>query len=172
MGLKKLMIDVPALLKNNQNLQNIECEYIFHRQGNNGVFSLLEVAEFSAYCRQCKDAFCITACPKDALEHQENGTIKRYNMRCVGCKSCVLACPFGTIFPEVINYVSSKCDFCLKQLQNNDNYVPSCVKTAPTGTLQMADMEHEDPENHIYFFGDNIAVKNPSWRRKETRLWD
>ena len=83
MGLKKLLIDVPALLETNGRLKEIQCEYMFHRQ-NDGVFSLLEVAEFGAYCRQCKEAFCITACPNNALEHQSNGTIKRYNMRCVG----------------------------------------------------------------------------------------
>ena len=132
---------------------------MFHRQ-NDGLFSLLEVAEFASYCRQCKDAFCVTACPKNALEHQENGTIKRYNMRCVGCKSCALACPFGTIFPEVINYISAKCDFCLKQLEKDADYTPACAKTAPPGTLQMMEIRNEDPENHIYFLGDNIAVKN------------
>ena len=171
MGLKKLMIDIPALLENSQNLENIECEYMFHRQKNDGVFSLLEVAEFAAYCRQCKDAFCVISCPKNALEHQENGTIKRFNMRCVGCKSCVLACPFGTILPEVINYVSSKCDFCLKQLQDNTDFVPACVKTAPPGTFQMTEIENENPEKHIYFFGENVAVKNPNWRKKEERVW-
>lgn len=172
MGLKKLLINVPALLENNHDLEKIECEYIFHRQKNDGVFTLLEVAQFSSYCRQCKDAFCVSACPKDALEHQANGTIKRYNMRCVGCKSCVLACPFGTIFPEVINYVSSKCDYCLKQLRDDKNYVPSCAKTAPQGTIQMLEMDHEDIDNHIYFFGENVAVKNPNWRKKEERVWE
>lgn len=171
MGLKKLLIDVPALLENGHYLQKIECEYMFHRQ-NDGAFSLLEVAEFSAYCRQCKDAFCITACPKDALEHQENGTIKRYNMRCVGCKSCALACPFGTILPEVINYISSKCDLCLNQLSNDPDYVPACVQSAPAETIKMVEMKREDPQNHIYFCGDHVAVKNPSWRMKEAKVWE
>jgi len=170
MGLKKLMVNVPALLANRHNPDSIECEYMYHRQ-NDGVFSLLEVAEFSSYCRQCKDAFCIAACPKDALEHLENGMIKRYNMRCVGCKSCVLACPFGTIFPEVINYISSKCDLCLNQLQENPDYIPSCVKTSPAGTLEMVEISHEDPAKHLYFCGENVAVKNPSWRKKEEKLW-
>lgn len=170
MGLKKLLIDIPALLELNGRLKDIKCEYMYHRK-NDGIFSMLEVAEFASYCRQCKDAFCISACPKNALEHQENGTIKRYNMRCVGCKSCILACPFGTIFPEVINYVSSKCDFCLNQLNENPGFVPACVKTAPPNTLQMVEINKEDPEKHIYFAGDHLAVKNPNWRRKEGKVW-
>lgn len=169
MGLKKLLIDVPALIDSGVTADKIQCEYMFHRD-NKGTFSLLEVAQFTAYCRKCTEAFCIIACPKEALEHQENGTIKRLNMRCVGCKSCILACPFGTIFPEVINYVSSKCDFCLNQLKEQPDYIPACVKSAPENTLIMKEIKEEDPKEHIYFYGDHLAVKNPSWLRKEDRV--
>ena len=67
MGLKRLYIDIPALIDAETELEKIECEYMFHRN-NQGPFSLLEVAEFAAYCRQCSDAFCVAACPKEALE--------------------------------------------------------------------------------------------------------
>jgi len=169
MGLRRLFIDIPALMKAHVPADQIKCEYMFHRH-NHGPFALLEIAEFAVYCRQCKDAFCIAACPKDALEHQENGIVKRYNMRCVGCKSCVIACPFGTIFPEVINYVSANCDYCLNQLKQDPNYIPACVKTAPPGTFSMQDIEKEDPDNHIYLCGDHLAIKSPSWRHKEKKI--
>lgn len=168
MGLKRLLIDIPALLASGVPAGRIECEYMFHRV-NPGVFSLLEVAEFAAYCRQCQEAFCVTACPKEALERQAGGAVKRYNMRCVGCKSCVLACPFGTIFPEVINYVTAKCDLCLDQLGEDPDYVPLCAQTAPAGTLIMKDISAEDPKNHIFFAGERLAVRSPNWRRKEGR---
>jgi Fe-S-cluster-containing dehydrogenase component len=168
MGLKRLLIDVPALLASGVPAGRIECEYMYHRV-NPGVFSLLEVAEFAAYCRQCQEAFCVIACPKEALERQAGGAVKRYNMRCVGCKSCVLACPFGTIFPEVINYVTAKCDLCLNQLAEDPDYVPLCVKTAPAGTFAMTTLDGEDPKNHIYFAGERLAVRSPNWRNKEGR---
>ncbi len=166
MGLRRIMIDVPALIDSGADIEKIECSYTYHRR-NQGVFSLLEMVEFSTYCRQCEDAFCISACPKDALEHQDNGMIKRYNMRCVGCKSCVLACPFGTIFPEIINYVTSKCDLCLEKLDDDSEYVPACVATSPEGTFFMTGEITEDPEKNIFLIGDHLAVKNPSWKRKE-----
>ena len=168
MGLKRLFIDLPALLASGVPADKIECEYMFHRK-NPGPFSLLEVVEFAAYCRQCQDAFCVAACPKEALEREESGLIKRFNMRCVGCKSCVLACPFGTIFPEVINYVTAKCDVCLNQREDDPDYVPACVKTAPPGTFAMKEIEKEDPANHIFFSGEHLAVKSLSWRHKEER---
>ncbi len=163
--MKRLFIDIPRLLASNGAAKNIECEYAYHRK-NDGALSLLEVAEFISYCRQCKEAFCIDACPKEALERLDSGLVKRWNMRCVGCKSCALACPFGTIFPEVLNYVTAKCDYCLNQLAENPDYEPACVKTAPGGSFQMADIE-ERPEQHIFYAGDHLAVKSPSWLQKE-----
>ncbi len=168
MGLKRLYIDIPALMESGVDSHEIKCEYMYH-QKNNGAFSLLEVAEFSAYCRQCEEAFCIDACPKEALEHQENGMIKRYNMRCVGCKSCILACPFGTIFPEVINYVTSKCDFCLNQLEQKPDYEPACVQTAPANSFVMKEIA-EDHQKNIFFIGNHLAVRTPSWLNKEGRI--
>jgi Fe-S-cluster-containing dehydrogenase component len=168
MGLKRLLIDVPALLASGVPAGRIECEYLFHRV-NPGAFAILEVAEFAAYCRQCREAFCVSACPKEALERHVNGAVKRYNMRCVGCKSCVLACPFGTIFPEVINYVTAKCDLCLNQLAADPDYRPLCVKTAPPGTFVMTEIAEEVPKDHIYFAGERLAVRSPSWLRKEGR---
>lgn len=169
MGMKKLFIDIPAVINSGVPASEIKCEYLFHND-NNGAFSLLEVAQFAVYCRQCKDAFCVSACPKEAIEHQENGTIKRYNMRCVGCKSCVLACPFGTIFPEVINYVSSKCDFCLNKLEEYPDYSPACVSTAPLNSFTIKEFEKEEPERSIFFAGEHLAVKSRSWRKKEGRI--
>ncbi|MFH1965082.1 MAG: 4Fe-4S dicluster domain-containing protein [Acidobacteriota bacterium] len=168
MGLKKLFIDIPRLLNKPESVDKIKCEYMYHRE-NRGVFSLLEVAQFAAYCRRCEEAFCVLACPREALERQENGLIKRYNMRCVGCKSCILACPFGTVFPEVINYVTAKCDYCLNQLKDNPDYQPLCVKTSPPDALKMVQIEEEDSGKHIYFSGDNLAVRTPGWRQKEER---
>jgi Fe-S-cluster-containing dehydrogenase component len=166
--MKKLLIDIPALINSGVSADNIECEYFFHRN-NKGHFTLLEVAEFAVYCRQCEESFCVEACPKEALEHQQNGMIKRYNMRCVGCKSCVLACPFGTIFPEVINYVTSACDYCLNQLNENPDFEPSCVKTAPANSFSIKEIENENPKEQLYFAGDHLAVKNLNWLNKEGR---
>jgi Fe-S-cluster-containing dehydrogenase component len=165
MGLKRLLVDIPALIDSGVEVDQIECEYLFHRK-NKGPTSVVEVAEFASFCRQCKDAFCVTACPKDALEHLDTGVIKRWNMRCVGCKSCVIACPFGTIFPEAINYISSKCDFCLSKLNDNPDYEPVCVKTAPDGTMTMLMLEGEK-ENNVLFVGDHLAVRSPNWLKKE-----
>lgn len=162
--MKRLFIDIPALIDGGAPEQ-IECEYMYHRR-NEGALSLLEIAEFASYCRQCTDAFCVASCPKEALERLESGAVKRWNLRCVGCKSCTVACPFGTIFTEVMNYVTAKCDLCLNQLADNPDYQPLCARTAPNGSFQMIEIE-EQPKAHIFYVGEHLAVKSPSWLQKE-----
>jgi Fe-S-cluster-containing dehydrogenase component len=167
--MKRLFIDIPALYEVGGAVQKIECEYFYHRR-NNGQFSLLEIAEFAVYCRQCREAFCVEVCPKEALERTESGLIKRWNMRCVGCKSCTLACPFGTIFPEVINYVTGKCDYCLNQLTDNSDNVPRCAQTAPNNAISMREIDSEDPKQNIFLYGEHLAIRSPSWRFKEEKV--
>jgi Fe-S-cluster-containing hydrogenase component 2 len=58
-----------------------------------------EAAEFAVHCRQCRNAPCIAVCPAEALDW-ENDVPDRSAVKCVGCGSCALACPFGVILPE------------------------------------------------------------------------
>ena len=83
----------------------VKCSYIYHPD-NIGIAGVRELATFATICHRCEDAPCVSACYKDALERQENGLIKRYNMRCVSCKSCTVACPFGVIFSELLPYLA------------------------------------------------------------------
>ncbi len=165
--MKRLLIDTEKLVR--MDPLKIRCEYIYHGE-NNGLISLLEIAEFAVYCRQCLEAHCVKACPKDALERQVDGTVKRHNLRCVGCKSCVIACPFGTLFPESINYITTHCDYCLEQLTEDPDYVPLCVETSPDGAVTMAEIDTDDPQESIFLVGKHMAVRSKNWRLKEGRV--
>jgi Fe-S-cluster-containing hydrogenase component 2 len=47
---------------------------------------------------------------------------------CVGCKLCVIACPFGTIFFDASSETAAKCDLCAGD--------PACARACPTGAIQ------------------------------------
>ena len=84
-----------------------------------GLLSLREKATFELLCRRCEQASCILACPFGALERiDDGGVIRRHNLRCVSCKLCAQACPFGTIYPELLPFYSlsyeSSCQACLE----------------------------------------------------------
>jgi Fe-S-cluster-containing hydrogenase component 2 len=91
----------------------VKCAYFYRSQAaDHGVLALREMAAFALVCRRCEDPSCVAACKFEALERQGDGVLKRHNLRCVSCKSCSHACPFGTIYPETLPFYVSACDFC------------------------------------------------------------
>jgi len=138
----------------------VACSYFYHPQ-NNGITSLREYATFATVCRQCDQAPCVASCYHDALQKQEDDILKRYSMRCTSCKSCAIACPFGTIFPEFIPFLSSRCDYCIAETK-----APECIKSCPHQAIELKEVK-EDPKHNIFFVGDNLAVKSIKWNRKD-----
>ena len=157
---KRLFIDLEAL-RRNKDLQ-IKCSYFYHPD-NDGTLTLREFATYALICRQCELASCVEACTREALEKQPDGTLKRYNLRCIACKSCSIACPFGTILPELIPFYTAGCDYCLGRKPEVD--VPDCVKSCPDEAITYREVE-EDRENGIYFIGDHLAVHAVNFKEK------
>lgn len=157
--MKKLLIDLDAIEKDKD--ARMECDYFYHPD-NNGLLRIFEIANFAVVCRKCEDAPCVASCPKDALEKDENKILKRYSMRCVSCKTCSHACPFGTIYPETIPYVIPQCDYCLDRLGEGKG--PACVKTSRTEALQYGNFK-EDEAKGICAVGDRVLVKVKKWQR-------
>jgi Fe-S-cluster-containing hydrogenase component 2 len=85
-------------------------------------------------CTQCAEAWCMHACPVEAITLDARTGAKVVSESvCVGCKVCTIACPFGTI-----NYISDtgkvqKCDLC------GDN--PACAAACPTGAITYIDAD-------------------------------
>jgi Fe-S-cluster-containing dehydrogenase component len=116
-------------------------------------------------CRKCEQASCVESCPQDALEKKEDEILKRFNMLCISCKSCTLACPFGTIYPEYVPYIMPKCDYCVGRSKESE---PICVGKCPYKALEFRELLEERPKENIYFLGDNLAVHSRiKWERIE-----
>lgn len=85
-------------------------------------------------CRQCENAPCASVCPNDALVRHHD-SIQVIQARCIGCKSCVIACPFGAIDVVAVTGTKSevhKCDLCIDVAAS-----PSCVRVCPTSALSV-----------------------------------
>ncbi len=80
-------------------------------------------------CFQCGDAACAAICPTQALvRNEETGAIDMVRDRCINCRMCVAACPFGNMLWDETYHCVQKCDLC-----GGD---PKCVPFCPTGALE------------------------------------
>ncbi len=97
------------------------------------VFKFHDEGRFVPYtCTQCSEAWCMQACPVDAITlNQMTGAKEINNDLCVGCKVCTIACPFGTVNYNADNGKVIKCDLC-----GGD---PECAKACPTDAITYVD---------------------------------
>lgn len=107
--------------------------------GPNGSFSWTFVKRM---CMHCHDAACVSACPVGALYRSEAGAVLYEGARCIGCRYCLVACPFdvpGFEWDTPDPYIK-KCTFCADRI--GMGWEPACAKTCPTNAVIFG--EHEE----------------------------
>ena len=141
----------------------VNCAYFYRPQmTDHGMLALRELATFALICRRCEEPSCVAACKFEALERQTDGVLKRHNLRCVSCKCCSHACPFGTIYPETVPFYVVKCDFCALM---GDKKIPCTVNCAKKA-VEFREVE-ESPKEGIFLVGEHLAVQAPRWNKKD-----
>lgn len=94
-------------------------------------------------CHQCEDAPCENACPNSAIITGSHG-VQVLASRCIGCKTCMLVCPFGAMTiiersAEITRAADNapraqahKCDLCHSRESG-----PACIEVCPTNALKL-----------------------------------
>ncbi|MBM3071333.1 formate-dependent uric acid utilization protein AegA [Lelliottia sp. RWM.1] len=90
-------------------------------------------------CHHCENAPCARSCPNGAIS-KNNDSVQVNQQKCIGCKACVVACPFGTMEIIVtpldngsIKAAAHKCDLCAQRSQG-----PACIENCPADVLALA----------------------------------
>ena len=120
----------------------IACSY-----EQSGVFqpakSVIRISPFEAHtsyapytCTQCDEAWCMVACPVNAITISPVGAKVILNDLCVGCKLCTIACPYGTMFYDPDSTKATKCNLC--------GGAPACVSACPTQAIEYVEAESAD----------------------------
>ena len=108
-------------------------------------------------CRHCEEPLCVVACPFDVIRKDpDTGIVSRSSFHCVGCRSCVLACPFGVMDTYLLRSTSQKCTLC-----GDRDDGPRCATTCPTGALQFVEESELDEKKT----GVGFAARSPHRRR-------
>ncbi len=96
-------------------------------------------------CNHCEDAPCVKICPTTALFRRTDGIVDFDDSQCIGCKSCMNACPYDALYINPDTQTAHKCNFCSHRIEVG--LEPSCVVVCPTQSIIAGDIE--DPSSRI-----------------------
>lgn len=138
-------------------------EHAFPGQGHEYIEESLKHKPFLVFCNHCENPACVRVCPTQATFKREDGIVMMDMHRCIGCRFCMAACPYGSRsfnwqdprpfvkeeemnreFPTRERGVVEKCNFCAERLAKG--LVPACVE-ASNGALIFGDIE--DPDSDV-----------------------
>jgi Fe-S-cluster-containing dehydrogenase component len=111
--------------------------------GPTGDYPKLEQYHMTGICQSCKEPPCVAACPTGASYINDNGVILIDKARCIGCRECQQACPYGARSYNARAKVTEKCTLCSHLTDGN----PACVKNCCTKARSVGDVE--DPNSDV-----------------------
>lgn len=125
-------------------------------------------------CMHCDHPACVSACIVGAFSKQENGSVIWDTDKCIGCRYCMVACPFQVPsfeYDKAIHPRIMKCDFCFDRTK--DGGIPACVEICPMEALtfgkrfELVKLAHkrinENPDRYIDHVYGETEVGGTSW---------
>ncbi len=96
-------------------------------------------------CNHCTDAPCVAICPTSALFKRKDGIVDFDTDRCIGCKSCMQACPYDALYIDPGENTAQKCNYCTHRVEVGIE--PACVVVCPEHAIIAGDLD--DPNSRI-----------------------
>lgn len=153
-------------------------------RGPFGEFPKIEKYWLPVMCQQCKDAPCVHVCPTGASHRDaETDVVLIDKEKCIGCKYCIMACPYGVRNWNGNEGVVEKCTLCSQRTTTGEQ--PYCVSVCPNECRYYGDLDDsnsdasqalaaEDPANihHLRDSGNGpstayiLSSKISAWREE------
>jgi len=110
-------------------------------------------------CNHCTDAPCVEICPVQALFIREDGIVDFDNNRCIGCKSCMQACPYDALYIDPETHTAAKCNYCAHRVEVGRE--PACVTVCPEHAIIAGDMHNSETEIAQLLARQQVKVRKP-----------
>ncbi len=110
-------------------------------------------------CNHCTDAPCVEICPVEALFTREDGIVDFNNDRCIGCKSCMQACPYDALYIDPKTETAAKCNYCAHRI--DIGLEPACVNVCPEHAIISGDMDNPNTEISQLLAREQVTVRKP-----------
>jgi Fe-S-cluster-containing dehydrogenase component/formate-dependent nitrite reductase membrane component NrfD len=110
-------------------------------------------------CNHCTDAPCVEICPVQALFVREDGIVDFDSNRCIGCKSCMQACPYDALYIDPETHTAAKCNYCAHRV--DVGLEPACVNVCPEHAIISGDMHDPASEISMLLSREQVIVRKP-----------
>lgn len=160
---KKILIDLIKYRSRHGTPMDEPVPEAIHSPGTNtnGRKPLRELAVFRYSCRRCEDSPCVEVCPEDALRKDKDGIIERSTLKCVACKSCVAACPFGTMMSDF--FIHKRKDNLFYNIDDPEE-LQALVSESPDSCISVISGSDNGDEN-IHQLTEDILIRDYPWEK-------
>jgi Fe-S-cluster-containing dehydrogenase component/formate-dependent nitrite reductase membrane component NrfD len=110
-------------------------------------------------CNHCENPPCVTICPVSAMYQRMDGFVEFSSERCIGCKACMQACPYDSIYIDPDEGTAAKCHFCAHRTEVG--LEPSCVVVCPEHAIIAGDLDACDGEIAQLLARQPVRVRKP-----------
>ena len=97
------------------------------KEGGSGNWPDVEMYFLNLSCQHCATPECVSVCPTGATTKAENGTVQIDPNVCIGCESCIPACPYGVRYLNEDTGVVETCNLCQDIIDSGEVDLPRCV---------------------------------------------
>ena len=116
--------------------------------------------EFSVHrCNHCADAPCVEICPTTALHTRADGIVDFDSDRCIGCKSCMQACPYDALYIDPETNTAAKCNYCAHRIAGG--YEPACVVVCPVEAIISGDLDDTNSKIAQLVANEDTMTRKP-----------
>lgn len=110
-------------------------------------------------CNHCEKPPCVTICPVTAMYQRKDGIVDFNSDRCIGCKACMQACPYDSIYIDPEDHTAAKCHFCAHRTEVG--LEPACVIVCPEHAIIAGDLSDAASEVAQLVARETVRVRKP-----------
>ncbi len=110
-------------------------------------------------CNQCANPPCVQVCPVGATFQTKDGVVLVDETRCIGCRYCIQACPYGARYLNPYTRTADKCTFCYHRVTKD--MLPACVEVCPTEARIFGDLKAKSDRLVRFQRENQISVLKP-----------
>jgi tetrathionate reductase subunit B len=110
-------------------------------------------------CNHCVDSPCTQVCPVGATFHTPDGVVLIDKKRCLGCRYCIQACPYGCRFLDPRTQTADKCTLCYHRITKG--LTTACCEVCPTASRQLVDLKNPKDPVHEFLRTHRVHVLKP-----------